>query len=522
MAFEKKIGRREFVKSCAIVGTGLSAWATLGRRTIPVAHASPGASLYLVRDIPVPDPFASHHAGVDALLDVLGFHGRKFYRSSTVSLVSGPSGMIASDDIVLIKVNAQWKYRGCTNSDVVKGVIQRALDHPDGFTGEIVVFENGQGGGKLDCTSTWGSSYPDASSHPNAEHPLHSFSYLANTIFAGRPVSQYLLDPIRSNFIDASDHSSNGYRRVGNVSYPCFTTPRGNRVELRDGLWTGSDYADKLKLINVPVLKHHGGCGTTGALKHFYGVLSMQDGGNAGDRRHYGQIGNDCADMWCNVKTPALTILDCIWVSPGALAGYPESATVRTNMLIAGFDPVALDYWASKHVLYAAGGNSYHDPDQSTELQSFLTQAMQRINTTYGGVDGEPATMTESAMTVLQYSLNDSDRDGLSNVYEDTHGMNKLSADSDGDGMPDAYEVRYGLNPTVNDAASDLDSDGFTNYEEYVAGSPPNNPSWTPETPVRTTNSAGTIILGTAALAGGLLAASRLRKRDSEEVGQSR
>jgi hypothetical protein len=147
---------------------------------------------------------------------------------------------------------------------------------------------------------------------------------------------------------------------------------------------------------------------------------------------------------------------------------------------------------------------------------------MQRINTTYGGVDGEPATMTESAMTVLQYSLNDSDRDGLSNVYEDTHGMNKLSADSDGDGMPDAYEVRYGLNPTVNDAASDLDSDGFTNYEEYVAGSPPNNPSWTPETPVRTTNSAGTIILGTAALAGGLLAASRLRKRDSEEVGQSR
>jgi uncharacterized protein (DUF362 family) len=507
---KNRISRRDFVKSFAL--SGAAAWATLTRRTMREAHADPGPAIYVVRDIPVPSADAAYHAGVDALLDVLGFAGRKFYRSSTVSLVSGPDGMISADDIVLVKVNAQWKYRGCTNSDVVKGVIQRVLDHPDGFTGEVVVFENGQGRGSLDC-DTIGGGYEDTTMHANAEDESHSFSYLVNTVFAGHSVSEYLLDPIRSNFIGGSDHSSQGYRQVGNVSYPCFTTTGGNRVELRDGLWTGSGYADKLKLINIPVLKHHGGCATTGALKHFYGVLSMQDGGDAGSRRHYGQIGNDCADMWCDVKTPVVTILDCIWVSPGALAGYPESATVRTNMLLAGFDPVALDYWASKHVLYPAGGDSYHNPDTSSDLQAFLSQAMQRINTTYGGIDGEPATMTESAMTVLQYSLADSDSDGVSDVYEETHGMDKLSSDSDGDLMPDGYEVGYGLDPTANDAGSDLDGDGFSNYEEYLAGSPPNNPNWTPETPVRATGIAGTVILGAAALAGGLLAASGFAKR---------
>jgi hypothetical protein len=44
-------------------------------------------------------------------------------------------------------------------------------------------------------------------------------------------------------------------------------------------------------------------------------------------------------------------------------------------------------------------------------------------------------------------------------------------ADSDGDGMHDSYESAKGLNPSVNDAANDRDSDGFTNLAEYQQGS---------------------------------------------------
>ena len=109
--------------------------------------------LFWVKDIP-DQPFdgskgPNDHTGVDCLLDLMGMWGLKFYRSPNETDLSGPLGMIASDDVVLIKVNAQWKYRGCTNSDLIRGLIQRILEHPDGFSGEVVIFENGQGRGSL-------------------------------------------------------------------------------------------------------------------------------------------------------------------------------------------------------------------------------------------------------------------------------------------------------------------------------------------------------------------------------------
>jgi hypothetical protein len=48
--------------------------------------------------------------------------------------------------------------------------------------------------------------------------------------------------------------------------------------------------------------------------------------------------------------------------------------------------------------------------------------------------------------------------------------------DSDGDGLPDHWEARYPscLNPTVPDPADeDCDGDGFTNLQEYTAGTDP-------------------------------------------------
>ena len=50
-------------------------------------------------------------------------------------------------------------------------------------------------------------------------------------------------------------------------------------------------------------------------------------------------------------------------------------------------------------------------------------------------------------------------------------------SDTDGDGMPDKWELQYrfeSLEPS--DAAGDADNDGFTNLEEYVAGTDPRDP----------------------------------------------
>ena len=58
----------------------------------------------------------------------------------------------------------------------------------------------------------------------------------------------------------------------------------------------------------------------------------------------------------------------------------------------------------------------------------------------------------------------------------------KIVLDSDNDAIPDEWEKRYGLNPNdPSDANADLDGDGFTNLEEYLAGTDPTDPNDHPD-----------------------------------------
>jgi hypothetical protein len=64
-------------------------------------------------------------------------------------------------------------------------------------------------------------------------------------------------------------------------------------------------------------------------------------------------------------------------------------------------------------------------------------------------------------------SQTDTDSDGEGDVCD---------SDDDGDDMPDTWEALYpGLDPLVNDAGDDLDGDGFTNYDEYMTGTEPDD-----------------------------------------------
>jgi hypothetical protein len=381
----KGITRRDFFKKVA-GGVFVPYLASFpGLKTKGFSGAAILNDVFLVKnipDLPFPDPAqANYHVGLDSLLYLMAESGLRFYRSTSGHPLAGPSGLIAPEDIVLIKVNAQWKYRGCTNSDVIRGLVQRIIDHPDGFRGEVVLFENGQGRGSLNCDTS--SSYGDSSVHANANDERHSFLYLVNNLFKDPRVSSFLLDPIGGTFIDSSDHRTNGYRRFENVSYPCFTTAGGHRVELREGVWQGSGFGANLKLINVPVLKHHdtGGSEITASLKHVYGIVSMNDGQS--NFRHYSGLGETCGKMMASVATPVLNILDAIWVSYTTLGGYPASSTFRANQLAASQDPVALDYWAAKYILYPIDSNYLHHPDYAG-INHWLTQARDTINSRGG------------------------------------------------------------------------------------------------------------------------------------------
>jgi hypothetical protein len=410
--WRKRISRRGFLKG-AIGGVGFSILHPLHQAR--QVTANPVNPLFWVRAIP-DQPFATggngnNHIGVDSLLQLMGQQGLKFYRSSQQMTTSGPSGMIESNDVVLIKVNAQWKYRGCTNSDLIRGLIQRILEHPDGFYGEIVIMENGQGRGSLNCNTS--SSYGgDTSIRANANVESHSFLYLINTVFGDPRVSSFLLDPVRNTFIGGTDHVTNGYRRYENVSYPCFTTAGDRRVELREGIWQGTGHSHNLKLINVPVLKHHdtGGSEITASLKHLYGVVSMADGQSS--FRHYSGLGETCGKMMVSVRTPVLNVIDAIWVSHSSLTGYPVSTTFRSNEILASQDPVALDYWAAKYILYPINNNSRHHPDFPGIVQ-WLTSARDIINIRGGLYKPESGILignvTKNEAEMVPYSVDLSD-----------------------------------------------------------------------------------------------------------------
>jgi hypothetical protein len=414
MANMGKITRRKFIKGVASTGTLVYVSGLVGaKQTFSNGSKS---RIFRVELCPVHDS-QLRHQGLDTLLDLLADCGLKFYRTDGVHPWGGSGGIIDANDVVLIKVNCQWKCRGTTNTDVLRGLIYRILQHPDGFGGEVVIFENGQGEGSFDGDPrSWGHYSPwpeiDNGISVNAEEEtILTVDYLVDTVFKDYPVSSYLLDPIRSNFISDSDHSNDGYRRVSDVSYPCFTSGGGYRIELREGIWNGSGYDTNLKLINVPVLKTHSGTGITGVLKHTYGILSMADGFSG--IRHYSESGTQCGKMWSLVRIPDLNILDCIWVSHESLAGYPPETTYRTNILLAGTDPVALDYYGSKHVLLPRGGSRAHehDPDSFSGLINHLTGARDFINA-HGGIGGELTHVGDDNIEVFPVSAGGSVTEG--------------------------------------------------------------------------------------------------------------
>jgi len=322
------------------------------------AGSEPSSDIFLIKGTGGGD------GGFEALLGLMAGKGLMFY---------GPEGLIPSDAVVIVKVNSQWDERGGTNTDLVKEIVEAIVSHPDGFTGEVVIADNGQAqygstrqGGSLD----YGNN--------NAEDRSLSNVKVAESFSGAHRVSTYLWDTITSNrvgeysegddvdgyVIEESPDPSTGIR----VSYPKFTTEHGTRISFKHGVWdpeAGEYDSDKLKLVNVPVLKAHFIYGVTACIKHYMGVVSDKlQGGGAHRNVRTGGMGVEMAET----RMPDLNVIDAIWVNStpgkGPRSNYNEAT--RLNIVMAGLDPCALDAWATRNVLMQAARLQGH-----TDLSKF-------------------------------------------------------------------------------------------------------------------------------------------------------
>ncbi len=339
------------------------------------ASSFPASNLYVINGRAI--------ANVNELINLMGSNGLLFYKSDTSGANQGPTGLIENNDVILIKINEEWPYRGGTNTDVLKQLIQALVEHPEGFAGEIVVADNGQWQGSMD----W--------SQNNAEDPAQSTQDVVNMFSQDFDVSTYTWIPIRRTRVDEYSEGdlTDGYILYDNpdpetgiyVSYPKFKTQFGTYISFKKGIWNGTSYEKRLKIINIPVLKSHSSYGVTASLKHYMGVQSQGEGQPGLANGHSKVATGGMGTLMVETGLPTLNIIDAIWVNAnpppfsGAEPSTPYNQATRVNVLMASTDPVALDYWAAKHVLMETANLIGHTD----------THTINPDNTDESGVSGE-------------------------------------------------------------------------------------------------------------------------------------
>jgi hypothetical protein len=323
---------------------------------IPPTPGSLAAGDATVPDEHLPDP------AIDTLLAMM--QTKDIYLHQTAA---HPAGIVGADNIVILKGNFQWTSRNTTSTDRIKGMIWQILQHPDGFSGEIIICDNTQDIGT-------GINHLDN----NSEDPSHSLIDVVDTFVAkGYPV--YCFDWASFWAVVALEYSTGDYRdgfvyeADTKISYPKFSSPSGDYyVSLRHGVWDSvrAEYdPSRLCIIDFPVLKAHSMAGATIAVKNWIGTLTTAHSSSrygGWNNMHYQYFfGSYALVARVMAETyPRLTIVDAAWTStrdPNNLGWLAD-----TNMLLGSTDPTAVSWYAAKYILTPiALVPSNTDPDRA-------------------------------------------------------------------------------------------------------------------------------------------------------------
>lgn len=385
--------RREFL---AAAGLGLAAAACRGgREAKETPKACPGGTV---------DPNAKSRV-------VLARTGSPEGNArALLAAWGGVEGLVGPEDIVVLKVNAQWYAQGMTNTDVLAEVIRAILERPGGFQGEILLADNHHD--KEFEVRGWTTHRPNG--RWNYNDLVKAFQEAGHANVAkvhwrdAGPNPEPWQFPGGGGRLVTSPHEGDGYRwwldechttPEGNrcaMTWPVFTSPvSGAVIDLKEGVFEkGQASGRPLRLINMSSINHHSRyAGVTASIKNLMGVVDMTCGFHGPEpagyfNTHYiGMRPSHATWRWAHrqggpirrmvhkmlpeekaidfhhtggalghwmrtVRRPDLHIVTAEWIGFGSRT--KEDLSARPGVSLAAKDPVTLDAVAAREVLMQA------------------------------------------------------------------------------------------------------------------------------------------------------------------------
>ncbi|MCB9689004.1 MAG: VCBS repeat-containing protein [Alphaproteobacteria bacterium] len=178
----------------------------------------------------------------------------------------------------------------------------------------------------------------------------------------------------------------------------------------------------------------------------------------------------DLGILWNDGGTFELATYDAPHANPIQVADVDGDTLPDLVVGVAGLQESTL------RVLPNVGGRRFDLPWTITPPSATWTATL-----AVGDLDGDgdrdavSCEPSDTCRTAWNNGHDDTDHDGLADVFELATGTSSLDADTDGGGTPDGEERSWGTDPLdpADDQAMDRDHDGLTDAEELAAGTDP-------------------------------------------------
>jgi len=349
--------------------------------------------------------------------------------TKVIEMLGGIEKIVGADDTVVIKPNVQWWNQGVPNLSALKTLIDLIMNRAGGFNGEVVIAENCHRGSEPWNSTNSGwirkfernsdiqgiENYNDLCRHlKNKYEKIFStyhwirVSYGAKRVYGPSDGDGYVYcDGTGGVPLLRYDNglTGEGYRATI-MTYPVFTTDKGTITDFKNGIWSKGSYTGQpLRFINFAALNHHSTyCGATSAIKNYLGISDLSGGADpfnqgklTGEYYNFhsfpfnkwspgpkpGMLGAEIAVFMDTVRKADLNISTAEWIG---IASRTEPPVAHTRTVLASKDPVALDYHATKYILYPNSKCSIHNPD---DKNSPLHQYLAKCSEEGGGIFDE-------------------------------------------------------------------------------------------------------------------------------------